>query len=83
MSLLRQYVAPALIVLVFLIAMIAVSARIFLPSDMAAPAPVEDSDQQVSVQVPLTDSNSNHDLPPSLRVFVQGLPDDLAYSTSI
>ncbi|HHP7245427.1 MAG TPA: hypothetical protein ACFE0H_12135 [Elainellaceae cyanobacterium] len=81
MSLLRQYVAPALIVLVFLIAMLAVSARIFLPSDMAAPAPVEDSEQQVSVQVPLTDSNDS--LPPSLRVFVQGLPDDLAYSTSI
>lgn len=40
MAFLRQYVAPLLIVLVFLVALLAVSARIFLPSDMAAPAPV-------------------------------------------
>jgi hypothetical protein len=37
----RSYVLPFLIVLVFLVAMVAVSARIFLPSDMMAPAPVE------------------------------------------
>lgn len=42
MSFLRQYVAPLLIVLIFLVAMVAVSARIFLPSDLAAPAPIED-----------------------------------------
>ena len=42
MSFLRQYVAPLLIVLIFLVAMVAVSARIFLPNDLAAPAPVED-----------------------------------------
>lgn len=42
MSFFRQYIAPFLIVIVFLIALIAVSARIFLPSDMAAPAPIED-----------------------------------------
>lgn len=39
MGIFRQYIAPFLIVLVFLVALLAVSARIFLPSDMAAPAP--------------------------------------------
>lgn len=39
MAFLRQYVFPFLIVAMFLIALVAVSARIFLPSDMAAPAP--------------------------------------------
>ncbi|MEA5577562.1 hypothetical protein [Anabaena sp. UHCC 0451] len=40
MAIFRQYIAPLLVVLVFLIALVAVSARIFLPSDMAAPAPI-------------------------------------------
>jgi hypothetical protein len=39
MRIFRQYIAPFAIVVVFLIALLAVSARIFLPSDMAAPAP--------------------------------------------
>lgn len=42
MVILRQYIAPLLVVLVFLIALVAVSARIFLPSDMASPAPIEE-----------------------------------------
>ncbi|MEC4802849.1 MAG: hypothetical protein SAJ12_11360 [Jaaginema sp. PMC 1079.18] len=42
MSFLRQYVAPLFVVLLFLIALVAVGARIFLPSDLAAPAPVEE-----------------------------------------
>jgi hypothetical protein len=42
MAIFRQFIAPLLIVLVFLIALAAVSARIFLPDDMAAPAPIED-----------------------------------------
>lgn len=40
MNFFRQYISPLLIVLIFLLALVAVSARIFLPSDMAAPAPV-------------------------------------------
>ncbi|MEQ8973715.1 hypothetical protein [Coleofasciculus sp. F4-SAH-05] len=43
MSIFRQYIAPFLIVLVFVVALLAVSARIFLPNDMAAPAPIEDA----------------------------------------
>ncbi len=35
----RQVVAPILIVLVFLVALAATSARIFLPNDMVTPAP--------------------------------------------
>lgn len=42
MAIFRQYIAPLLVVLVFILALVAVSARIFLPSDMAAPAPIEE-----------------------------------------
>ncbi|MBD2774661.1 hypothetical protein [Iningainema tapete] len=41
MAIFRQYIAPLIVVLIFLIALVAVSARIFLPSDMASPAPIE------------------------------------------
>jgi hypothetical protein len=40
MSFFRQNIAPLLIFLVFFIALVAVSARIFLPADLAAPAPM-------------------------------------------
>ncbi|MCM1984110.1 hypothetical protein [Lyngbya confervoides] len=40
MSIFRQYILPLIIVLMFLFALVVVSARIFLPADMAAPAPV-------------------------------------------
>ena len=40
MSFFRQYIAPLIVVIIFLLALVAVSARIFLPSDMVAPAPV-------------------------------------------
>ncbi|HEY9771980.1 MAG TPA: hypothetical protein V6C71_26345 [Coleofasciculaceae cyanobacterium] len=40
MSFFRQYIAPFAVLLIFLLALFAVSIRIFLPSDMAAPAPV-------------------------------------------
>lgn len=42
MAIFRQYIAPLLVVLVFMFALVAVSARIFLPSDMASPAPIEE-----------------------------------------
>jgi hypothetical protein len=41
MAIFRQYIAPLLVVIIFFIALIATSARIFLPDDMAAPAPVD------------------------------------------
>lgn len=40
MNFFRQYIAPLLVVTIFLFALFVVSARIFLPSDMAAPAPI-------------------------------------------
>ena len=46
MGFFRQYIAPLFIFLIFAVALLAVSARIFLPSDMMAPAPI---DQPVSV----------------------------------
>ncbi|PSM50524.1 hypothetical protein C7Y66_03555 [Chroococcidiopsis sp. CCALA 051] len=54
MAIFRQYIAPLLVVLVFLIALVAVSARIFIPADMAAPAPTEEvSPQSDNAQVNL------------------------------
>jgi hypothetical protein len=40
MQFIRQTVMPALIVLIFLIALAATSARIFLPADLSLPAPM-------------------------------------------
>jgi hypothetical protein len=40
MAIFRQYIAPLIAILIFGLALVAVSARIFLPSDMAAPAPI-------------------------------------------
>ncbi|MGJ5628973.1 hypothetical protein [Nostoc sp. CALU 1950] len=57
MAIFRQYIAPLLVVLVFVFALVAVSARIFLPSDMAAPAPIE--------EVEVTAQPTPTDLPPA------------------
>jgi hypothetical protein len=56
MSFIRQYIAPLLVVLIFALALVATSARIFLPNEMAAPAPIEEMkpmNQQVS-SLPVT-----------------------------
>lgn len=47
MAFFRQFIAPLLVVLVFVVALVAVSARIFLPDDMAAPAPITDVDPAI------------------------------------
>lgn len=73
MAFLRQYVAPLLIVLVFLVALAAVSVRIFIPGDMAAPAPIESVGAVNSVPV-----EEVAGLPPALSSLVKGLPDDPA-----
>ena len=52
MSFFRQYIAPFAVLLIFLLALFAVSIRIFLPSDMAAPAPV--SVEDLSIVIPQT-----------------------------
>jgi hypothetical protein len=46
MAFFRQYIAPLFIVLIFLVALLAVSIRAFLPTDMAQPAPIEAIDAQ-------------------------------------
>ena len=48
-SFVTQYVVPLLIVLVFAVALVAVSARAFLPNDMAAPAPIDDLAQMTRI----------------------------------
>jgi len=40
MAFFRQYIAPFLIVLIFVFAFMVMSSRAFLPSDMMQPAPV-------------------------------------------
>lgn len=62
MTFFRQYIAPLFIVLVFLVALLAVSARIFLPSDMAAPAPVEDV-ESASNHLIVPDVDTSAELP--------------------
>ncbi|NER82412.1 MAG: hypothetical protein F6K42_23185 [Leptolyngbya sp. SIO1D8] len=77
MAFFRSYIAPLLIVLTFLIAMLAVSARIFLPSDMMAPAPLDDSVGLVAPQTSPTEMRIGNDI---LEVswFLQGLPDGIS-----
>jgi len=76
MSFFRSYIAPLLIVLTFVLAMVAVSARIFLPSDMMAPAPVEDP--VGNLPTPQTGLVANHTSieAPESSWFITGLPDD-------
>lgn len=49
MSFFRQYIAPFMVLLIFLAALFAVSIRIFLPLDMAAPAPISRIDLQTNI----------------------------------
>jgi hypothetical protein len=42
MAFFRQYIAPLFIFAIFFVALAAVSARIFLPSDMAMPAVMDE-----------------------------------------
>lgn len=72
MAFFRQYIAPLLVVLVFLVSLVAVSARIFLPNDMAAPAPIEEVNPISKAQ----SSNTVADLPPALLTLIKGLPDE-------
>lgn len=55
MSFFRQYIAPFIVVVIFLLALVAVSARIFLPSDMSAPAPL--TLEEISFIAPLLTLN--------------------------
>jgi cellobiose-specific phosphotransferase system component IIC len=75
MAIFRQYIAPLLIVLVFLVALLAVSSRIFLVDDMAAPAPIE---EPAPIKAQLSTTGKVSSLPPSLSALVNGLPDDAA-----
>ncbi len=40
MQFFRQYIAPLLAVLIFTLALVIVSARLFMPEDLAQPAPL-------------------------------------------
>jgi hypothetical protein len=73
MSIFRQYIAPLIVVVVFFIALLAVSARIFLPTDMAAPAPIEEIAEPTAA-VPVS-PGTVAGLTPTLKTLVQGLPD--------
>lgn len=75
MSFFRSYIAPLLIVLTFLIAMLAVSARIFLPNDMMAPAPIE---EPVSHLTPESAVAAASEVTPEVSWLLKGLPEDFS-----
>jgi hypothetical protein len=79
MSILRQYIAPLVVVLIFALALLAVSARIFLPDDMLAPAPLGDMSAIVRPVPP----QAVADLPAPLAALVRGLPDDVSGSEQL
>jgi hypothetical protein len=74
MAILRQYIAPLFAVVVFLLSLVAVSARIFLPEDMAAPAPIEavSPAAQAPSDSGVIDSSAIGAI--ALDVLVEGLP---------
>ena len=41
MAFFRQYLAPLIAVIIFLVALVVVSARAFLPAGLSGPAPIE------------------------------------------
>lgn len=70
MAIFRQYIAPLIVVFIFLLSLVAVSARIFLPQDMAAPAPVEEAPAASQVEPAKV-----AELPLSLKALVHGAPE--------
>jgi len=74
MQFFRQYIAPLFVVLLFALALVVVSARIFLPSDMMAPAPIEDEYGQVQ---PAETEGALANVTPSLEQLVRGVPLEL------
>lgn len=77
MAFFRQFIAPLFIVLIFVLALAATSARIFLPDGLSGPAPVEEvapPSNSTGIVVPPTVS----ELPPSLSIWVNGATDELA-----
>ncbi|CCH67671.1 hypothetical protein RINTHH_15160 [Richelia intracellularis HH01] len=50
----RQHIIPFLVIIAFLFALVVVSARIFLPSDMAKPAPIVSEFEQSKLYIPLS-----------------------------
>lgn len=48
MAFFRSYIAPLLIVLIFMVAMLAVSARFFIPNDMIAPVSLDNVGEPLS-----------------------------------
>lgn len=77
MAFLRQIVAPFFILIIFLVALAATSARIILPDDLSSPAPVEEvAPSQNSAEVSMPRAVS--ELPPSLSILVNGASDKLA-----
>jgi hypothetical protein len=64
MAFFRQYVAPLIILLVFLFALVAVTARSFLPGDMLEPA--------VPIGQVTAPASPEQALPPQLSQLVHG-----------
>ncbi|ASC69133.1 hypothetical protein XM38_000590 [Halomicronema hongdechloris C2206] len=78
MAIFRAYIAPLLIVLTFLVAMVAVSARIFLPGDMMAPAPVTETPSPETSVAPSNTSVAGPTLPAAVSILLHGPAEDAA-----
>lgn len=71
MQFFRQYVAPFVAVLIFALALVIVSARIFLPEDMSQPAPiVEEPSPRPGDKITLL----LHGLPPEPAIIFSAQP---------
>jgi hypothetical protein len=73
MAIFRQYILPFLIVLLFGVALLAVSARIFLPEDMAAPAPISEIELDKPMAIDL-DAGVSKLKAPTLPTSANSLP---------
>jgi hypothetical protein len=78
MSFFRQYIAPLFVVVLFCVVLLAVSARVFLPEDMAQPAPVDEPAALSSTAV--STAISPLESPSPLSVLVNGLPAEPSFA---
>ncbi|MDJ0678940.1 MAG: hypothetical protein QNJ18_03645 [Xenococcaceae cyanobacterium MO_167.B52] len=59
MNFFRQYISPILILIMFLVALVAVTSRAFLPDDLASPAPVVPEELGIIIHTVYPSSLSN------------------------
>jgi hypothetical protein len=80
MAFVRQFLVPVFILLIFVLALVTTSARIFLPDGLSAPASMEEvAPPEKSASVGVLMPSTVSELPPSLSIWVNGVSDELAF----